>query len=96
MPGSYLAMGCRSVCQWPYHLESTGSHLNTKVKQDWAGLVPGWETTWEHPVLLTFCMYCSRQYITNNMLLLEKAPILYCAEIIISFFQKGKPAAVHW
>jgi hypothetical protein len=41
-------------CQWPYHAECTGSHLNTKVKQHWAGIVPGWETTWEHPVLLTF------------------------------------------
>jgi hypothetical protein len=38
--------------QRPYHADSTGSHLNTKVKQHRAGLVPGWETTWETPVLL--------------------------------------------
>src|SRR5512137_927544 len=42
-------------CQWPYHTESAGSHLNTKVKQCWAWLVLGWETTWELQVPLTFC-----------------------------------------
>ena len=47
-------------CQWPYHAECTGSHLNTKVKQHWAGIVPGWETTWEHPVLLTFFCFFSK------------------------------------
>jgi len=35
----------------PYHFESTSSHLITEVKQCWAGLVPGWVTTWEYPVL---------------------------------------------
>ncbi len=40
--------------QRPYHAESTGSHLNTEVKQRWAKLVLGWETAWEHWVPLTF------------------------------------------
>ena len=42
------------LCQLPNHAEYSGSHLNTKVKQHQAGLVPGWETTWKTPVLLTF------------------------------------------
>ncbi len=45
--------------QRPYHAETTGSHLNTEVKQRRAQLVPGWETAWEHWVLLTFSKLAS-------------------------------------
>ena len=41
---------CLSVL-WPYHAECTGSRLITEVKQRWAGLVLGWVTAWEYPVL---------------------------------------------
>ena len=42
----------RNISQLPYHVEYTGSLLITKVKQHWAWLVPGWETTWEYQVQL--------------------------------------------
>jgi len=47
-------------CLRPYHIESTSSRLITEVKssrlitevkQCRAGLVLGWVTTWEYPVL---------------------------------------------
>ena len=38
-------------CLRPYHAESTSSRLITEVKQRRAGLVPGWVTAWEYPVL---------------------------------------------
>ena len=38
----------------PYHVESSGSRLITEVKQRWACLVLGWETTLERRVLLAF------------------------------------------
>ena len=38
----------------PYHAECTGSRLITEVKQHWAGLVLGWVTAWEYPVLQVF------------------------------------------
>ena len=34
----------------PYHVECTGSRPITEVKQNWAWLVLGWETAWEHQV----------------------------------------------
>ena len=37
-------------CLLPYYIESTGSHLNTKVRQYLARLVLGWEIVWEHLV----------------------------------------------
>ena len=42
-----------SVCQRPYHVESTGSRPITEVKQRRARLVLGWVTAWESLVLLT-------------------------------------------
>ena len=33
-----------------YHLESTGSHQNSKVKLSWASLVLSWGITWEPEV----------------------------------------------
>ena len=44
----------RSLWQRPYHVEHTSSRPITEVKQRWAGLVLGWETAWEFPVLLAF------------------------------------------
>ena len=41
---------CLSVLR-PYYAECTGSRLITEVKQHWAGLVLGWVTAWEYPVL---------------------------------------------
>ena len=38
--------------QRPYHVENTSSRPITEVKQRWAWLVLGWETAWEHQVLL--------------------------------------------
>ena len=35
----------------PYHRENTGSRLITEVKPCRAGLVLGWVTAWEYPVL---------------------------------------------
>ena len=46
------------VRQRPYHVESTGSRLITEVKQRWACLVLGWETTLERRVLLAF-FFCN-------------------------------------
>ena len=40
--------------QRPYHVENTSSRPITEVKQRWAWLVLGWETAWEHQVLLSF------------------------------------------
>ena len=40
--------------QRPYHVENTSSRPITEVKQRWARLVLGWETAWEHRVLLSF------------------------------------------
>ena len=47
------------VCLRPYHVECTGSHLNTEVKQRRASLVPGWVTAWESLVLQAsfFCQF---------------------------------------
>ena len=39
--------------QRPYHVEHTSSRPITEVKQHWARLVLGWETAWEHRVLLS-------------------------------------------
>ena len=41
-------------CQRPYHAEHTSSRPITEVKQHWARIVLGWETAWEHRVLLAF------------------------------------------
>ena len=46
----------RNTSQLPYHVEYTGSRLITKVKQHWAWVVLGWETTSEHQVLFAFVM----------------------------------------
>ena len=40
--------------QRPYHVEYTSSRSITEVKQRRARLVLGWETAWEHRVLLAF------------------------------------------
>jgi hypothetical protein len=42
------------ICQRPYHAECTGSRQITEVKQRRAWIVLGWETAWEHQVLLAF------------------------------------------
>ena len=43
--------------QRPYHVEHTSSRSITEVKQRWAWLVLGWETAWEHQVLLSLFWY---------------------------------------
>ena len=43
--------------QRPCHVEHTSSRPITEVKQHWARLVLGWETAWEHRVLL-FLFFC--------------------------------------
>jgi hypothetical protein len=45
---------CLLPCQRPYHVEHTSSRPITEVKQHWARIVLGWETAWEHRVLLAF------------------------------------------
>ena len=45
------------LCQRPYHAERTGSRPITEVKQRRARLVLGWETAWEHRVLLAFFLF---------------------------------------
>ena len=40
-----------------YCVEYIGSRRITKVKQRWDWMVLGWETTWEHQVLLTFVKF---------------------------------------
>src|SRR5580765_3983313 len=47
-------VGTTLPCQRPYHVECTGSRQITEVKQRWAWTVLGWETAWEHQVLLAF------------------------------------------
>ena len=46
-----------NVRQRPYHVESTGSRLIIEVKQRWACLVLGWQTTLETRVLLAFLFF---------------------------------------
>ena len=43
--------------QRPYHVEYTSSRSITEVKQHRARLVLGWETAWEHRVLLAFYFF---------------------------------------
>ena len=50
-------------CQRPYHAEHTGSRPITEVKQHRASSVLGWETAWEHGVLLAFYFF---QYMKWN------------------------------
>ena len=55
MPRLHLQSGqfhCFSR-QRPYHVENTSSRLITEVKQHRARSVLGWETAWEHWVLLS-------------------------------------------
>ena len=57
----------KNISQRPYHAECTSSRPITEVKQHWALLVLGWETAWEHRVLLAFCFFsisrlCSKKY----------------------------------
>ena len=58
-------------CQRPYHVEHTSSRPNTEVKQHWARIVLGWETAWEHRVLLAF--FCQ----SFRILCLLFCPILF-------------------
>ena len=53
--------------QRPYHVESTGSHPNTEVKQRRAWLVLGWVTAWEHQVLLTFFIFTYVKLTKTNL-----------------------------
>ena len=50
--------------QRPYHVENTSSRPITEVKQRWARLVLGWETAWEHRVLLSFASVASQGVVT--------------------------------
>ena len=72
----------------PYHVEYTGSHLNTEVKQRRAGLVLGWES----PVLQAsfFFLICM-----NIMIFFKIIFILYnthtnfflvCTDELYEFF----------
>ena len=47
--------------QRPYHVEYTSSRSITEVKQRRARLVLGWETAWEHWVLLVFFFFFTFQ-----------------------------------
>ena len=48
---SIIGMFTRYLCLRPYHGESTGSRLISKVKHRRAWVVLGWVTTWEVRVL---------------------------------------------
>ena len=43
--------------QRPYHIEYTSSRPITEVNECWARLVLGWETAWEHWVLLSLLRF---------------------------------------
>ena len=43
--------------QRSYHVKNTSSRPITEVKQHWARLVLGWETAWEHWVLLSLLLF---------------------------------------
>ena len=62
---------CLLPCQQPYHVEHTSSRPITEVKQHWARIVLGWETAWEHRVLLAF--FCQ----SFRILCLLFCPILF-------------------
>ena len=53
-------------------LNTTVPHLNTEVKQRQAGLVLGWETAWESPVLQAFffgeCFDKKKHFFNYNVL----------------------------
>src|SRR5678816_1026997 len=45
--------------QRPYHVENTASRPISEVKQGCVWLVLGWETAWEHQILLAFAfLFC--------------------------------------
>ena len=58
----------RIFSQRPYHAECTSSRPITEVKQHWALLVLGWETAWEHRVLLAFCNFTCRSFYSLNVI----------------------------
>ena len=57
--------------QRPYHIEYTSSRPITEVKQCWARLVLGWETAWEHWVLLAL--------LTSLKEIICKSEVNYCS-----------------
>ena len=67
---SYTHHVTLSSCLRPYHVENTSSRPITEVKQHWALLVLGWETAWEHRVLLAFLFWFSSQLSTCNMMIM--------------------------
>ena len=54
-------------CQRPYHAECTGSRPITEVKQHRASSVLGWETAWEHGVLLAQIFFISLKNRLENL-----------------------------
>ena len=52
-----MLVECVVFRQRPYHVESTASRPISEVKQRRARLVLGWETAWEHRVLLAFTFF---------------------------------------
>ena len=50
----YIKHGISFLRQRPYHAENTASRPISEVKQRWVWLVLGWETAWEHRMLLAF------------------------------------------
>ena len=80
------------LCQRPYQAEWNGSRQITEVKQRWAWIVLGWETAWEHQVLLTFCSHlCKKTFFLQEIGCLLKfyqtiiQPVCQILEIIYYF-----------
>ena len=57
----------KNISQRPYHAECTSSRPITEVKQHWALLVLGWETAWEHRVLLAFCFFSQQSVMKQKI-----------------------------
>ena len=75
----------KNISQRPYHAECTSSRPITEVKQHWALLVLGWETAWEHRVLLAFCTFWSPRFFSNGHIHLQRMEFIQWEAIWDSF-----------
>ena len=75
----------KNTSQRPYHAECTSSRPITEVKQHWALLVLGWETAWEHRVLLAFCTFWSPRFFFNGHSHLQRMEFIQWEAILDSF-----------
>ena len=77
--------------QRPYHVEHTSSRPITEVKQHWARLVLGWETAWEHRVLLSFfSQLCTVGF--NK----KKKTSSTCKIAVIKFIKHKRYLSLNW